>query len=94
MLCGDDFGSQIGPLISPQSFDRLFAGYKREFFDLVHSYAGPPADMREALDLIAAGEVDVGALVTHRLGLDETARGFDLMVRADRSLKVVIEPQR
>jgi uroporphyrinogen decarboxylase len=38
VLCGDDFGSQIGPLISPTSFDRLFSGYKREFFDLVHSY--------------------------------------------------------
>jgi L-iditol 2-dehydrogenase len=66
----------------------------RDCVDLIHSYAGPPADMQEALDLIAAGRVDVGALVTHRLGLEETARGFALMVRADASLKVVIEPQR
>jgi uroporphyrinogen decarboxylase len=34
--CGDDFGSQRGPLISPASFDRLFAAKKKELFDLVH----------------------------------------------------------
>jgi len=38
VLCGDDFGSQRGPLISPGSFDRLFAEKKKELFDLVHSY--------------------------------------------------------
>jgi len=38
VLCGDDFGSQRGLLISPTSFDRLFAPLKKEFFDMVHSY--------------------------------------------------------
>lgn len=38
VLCGDDFGSQRGPLISPQAFDRIFAPRKRELFDLVHSH--------------------------------------------------------
>ncbi len=38
VLCGDDFGTQRGLLISPTSFDRLFAPLKREFFDMVHSY--------------------------------------------------------
>jgi uroporphyrinogen decarboxylase len=38
VLCGDDFGSQRGLLISPASFDRLFAAKKREFFDMVHGY--------------------------------------------------------
>jgi uroporphyrinogen decarboxylase len=36
--CGDDFGSQRGLLISPRSFDRLFAPKKKELFDLVHAY--------------------------------------------------------
>jgi uroporphyrinogen decarboxylase len=36
--CGDDFGSQRGLLISPASFDRLFAAKKKELFDLVHCY--------------------------------------------------------
>jgi uroporphyrinogen decarboxylase len=38
VLCGDDFGSQRGLLISPRSFDRLFAAKKKELFDMVHSY--------------------------------------------------------
>jgi uroporphyrinogen decarboxylase len=38
VLCGDDFGTQRGLLISPRSFDRLFAGKKKELFDLVHSF--------------------------------------------------------
>ena len=38
VLCGDDFGSQRGPLIGPAAFDRLFAPKKKELFDLVHSY--------------------------------------------------------
>jgi uroporphyrinogen decarboxylase len=38
VLCGDDFGSQRGLLISPSSFDRLFAPKKKELFDLVHSF--------------------------------------------------------
>jgi uroporphyrinogen decarboxylase len=38
VLCGDDFGSQRGPLISPRSFDRIFAPLKREFFEMVHSF--------------------------------------------------------
>ncbi len=38
VLCGDDFGTQRGLLISPASFDSLFAEKKRELFDLAHSY--------------------------------------------------------
>ena len=38
VLCGDDFGSQRGLLISPASFDRLFAAKKKELFDLVHAF--------------------------------------------------------
>ena len=62
--------------------------------NIVHSYAGPPADMRAALELIAEGRVDVGAMITHRLGLAETQRGFDLVIEGEDSLKVVVEPQR
>jgi uroporphyrinogen decarboxylase len=36
VLCGDDFGSQRGLMLSPESFNRLFAAKKKEFFDMVH----------------------------------------------------------
>lgn len=38
VLCGDDFGTQRGLLISPDSFESVFAKKKRELFDLVHSH--------------------------------------------------------
>ena len=61
---------------------------------ITHSYAGPPADMRTALDLIATRRVDVSSMVTHRLPLAETGKGFRLVEEAAESLKVIVEPQR
>ena len=61
---------------------------------IAHSYAGPPADMRAALDLIAAGKVDVASMITHRSGLAETSDGFRMVVEGRDSLKVIVEPQR
>jgi L-iditol 2-dehydrogenase len=66
----------------------------RDGVAILSSYAGPPADMRIALDLIAAGRVDVGALVSHRLPLVETPLGFRLTAEAGASLKVIVEPRR
>lgn len=62
--------------------------------NLVHSYAGPPADMQKAIDLISADRVDVEGMITHRLGLAETQRGFELVIEGGESLKVIVEPQR
>ena len=60
---------------------------------LVHSYAGPPADMLAALDLIAAKRVDVAGMVTHRIGLARTQEGFETVVRATDSIKVIVDPR-
>ncbi len=38
LLMGDDFGTQRGLLISPASFDSIFARRKKELCDLTHSY--------------------------------------------------------
>ena len=38
VLCGDDFGSQRGLLISPASFEGLFAARKKDLFDLCHGH--------------------------------------------------------
>jgi uroporphyrinogen decarboxylase len=36
--CGEDLGTQRGPIISQRSFNRLFAPYYREYFALAHRY--------------------------------------------------------
>jgi len=66
----------------------------RRGISLVHSYAGPPADMAEALRLIEDGVIDVASMVTHRLDLDDTEEGFRLMAGAGEALKVIVEPNR
>jgi L-iditol 2-dehydrogenase len=64
----------------------------RDGITIVHSYAGPPADMRVALQAIAERRVDVRSLITHRLPLDRTAEAFRLVADAQDSLKVIVEP--
>lgn len=57
----------------------------------VSSYAGSPADYAAALDLIHFRRVNVKDMVTHRLKLEETGKGFQLVAEAKESLKVIIE---
>ena len=55
------------------------------------SWSAGPRNMRAAYDLIASGAIDPLQLVTHRLGLDETARALDLQRRGE-AIKVVVVP--
>jgi uroporphyrinogen decarboxylase len=36
--CGEDLGTQRGPIISLRSFERMFAPYYRQYFELIHRY--------------------------------------------------------
>ncbi len=75
----------------PVSINDLFF---RNDITLSTSYAGSPADHVIALELIRARRVRVSDMITHRLGLAETAKGFQLVAEASDSIKVIIEPQR
>lgn len=75
----------------PVSINDLFF---RNDITLTTSYAGSPADHVTALELIRARRVRVSKMVTHRLGLAETSKGFQLVAEAGGSIKVIIEPQR
>ena len=66
----------------------------RNEITLTSSYGGSPADYAAALNLIRAGRIRVREMITHRLSLAETGLGFQLVARAQDSLKVIIEPQR
>jgi L-iditol 2-dehydrogenase len=61
---------------------------------LVPSYAGSPADCAEALELIAGGTIPLARMITHRLPLAEIQEGFRLVAEGDRSLKVIVHPDR
>ena len=61
---------------------------------LTTTYAGAPADLATAMDMIASGRVQVGEMISHRLGLAEAGLGFKLTAAAGDSLKVIIQPQK
>jgi len=48
-------------------------------------------DFTTALKLIAKGIVDVKSLISHRLPLEETKKGFDIVSNRE-GLKVIIKP--
>ncbi len=75
----------------PISINDLFF---RNDITLTTSYAGSPADHFRALQLIEAGALNINRLITHRLGLAETGKGFQLVAEAKDSIKVIVEPQR
>ena len=58
------------------------------------SYGASPYDSWLALQLIQSSAIRVKDMITHRLSLEETALGFQIVAKAQDSLKVIIEPQR
>ena len=67
--------------------ERVFSGE----LTITASYSADAGDMRAARDLIASGRVDLGALITHRLALDDTGRALELQ-RSGEALKAVVLP--
>jgi L-iditol 2-dehydrogenase len=64
----------------------------RDEISVVTSYAGSPRDLIESIELIRQRQVRVGDMVTHRLPLAETGRGFQLTASGQDSIKVIIDP--
>ncbi|MCJ7489374.1 MAG: zinc-dependent dehydrogenase [Thermoplasmata archaeon] len=58
------------------------------------TYAGSPEDISETIELLRSGKVKVRDMITHRFGLADAGKGFELVAKAQDSIKVVIEPQR
>ncbi len=59
---------------------------------ITHSYSAGPVDTREALDLLASGELEVEDLITHRFGLDGVGEALRMAKTHDDSLRAVIYP--
>jgi len=59
---------------------------------LTSYYCGPP-DIVEAIRLVETRTIAVEDMITHRLPLWETARGFQLVIDGRESIKVIIKPQ-
>jgi len=70
-------------------FNELFW---RNEITLTSSYAANYTEHCAAMELIRQKKVPVREMITHRLPLNETLRGFQLVEEAGESLKVIIQP--
>lgn len=61
---------------------------------LTTTYAAVRKDLEEAIELIKKKKVSVKDMVTHRVSLAEIQKGFELVSKAEDSMKVIIEPQK
>jgi L-iditol 2-dehydrogenase len=66
----------------------------RNSVTLLPSYGAAPYDIQVAIDLIANKRIPVAQMITHKLPLSETAKGFKLVAEAKDSIKVIVEPQK
>ncbi|GAB4406823.1 MAG: zinc-dependent dehydrogenase [Thermodesulfovibrionales bacterium] len=64
----------------------------RDEITATSSYGSGPQDLKEAMELIENGTVNVRKMITHRIPLSDIERGFKLVSEAKESLKVVIVP--
>ncbi|HEU4369920.1 MAG TPA: alcohol dehydrogenase catalytic domain-containing protein [Methylomirabilota bacterium] len=64
--------------------------YHREL-TVSSTYSSSPATLARAFWLLAAGKVEVGRLITHRVPLERLAEGVELMRRRE-ALKVYVTP--
>ncbi len=61
---------------------------------LLPSYGGSPADIAVAIELLAAGRLNLDGMITHRLPLERAADGFRMAAEASQSIKVILKPHR
>ncbi len=64
----------------------------RNGITMLPSYANSPHDAELAIAMLRSGAVNCRAMITHRLPLAETQRGFELTASAGDSMKIIIEP--
>jgi L-iditol 2-dehydrogenase len=65
----------------------------RDEVTVTFSYGAAPEDLKEALELIKSGRVNVGKMITHKIPLSDIMKGFKLVSEAENSLKVVVVPK-
>jgi L-iditol 2-dehydrogenase len=65
--------------------------WTKEIRVLTSYYCGPD-DIIAAMEMLDSSSLIVDDLITHRLPLEETAKGFQLVLEGRESIKVIIKP--
>jgi L-iditol 2-dehydrogenase len=84
----------FAPLEPGLNFVFPFFDFWNDGITLLSTYGGSPFDITNAIDIIRSHRLPLSEMITHRLPLSETGVGFELVVEAKESIKVIIEPHR
>lgn len=66
----------------------------RQSIKILHSYGNAPSDAISAIELMRKKNLPLVNLITHRLSLEETGLGFQLVAKAEDCIKVIVEPHK
>ena len=82
----------VGVCMQADQQKPMLASYK----ELTTQYvlASTPDEFAQSLTLISSGKIDIGAMITGKVGLDEVATAFDELASPNRHAKIVVEPWR
>ena len=84
----------FAPLEPGLNFVFPFFDFWNDGITLLSTYGGSPFDITNAIELMRAQRLPLREMITHRLSLEETGLGFQLVSEAKDSIKVIIEPHR
>jgi L-iditol 2-dehydrogenase len=84
----------FAPLEPGLNFVFPFFDFWNDGITLLSTYGGSPFDITIAIEMIRAHRLPLREMITHRLSLEETGLGFQLVAEAKDSIKVIIEPHR
>jgi L-iditol 2-dehydrogenase len=71
-----------------------FFDFWNDGITLIPTYGGAPLDIVQAIELIRTHRLPLQEMISYRLPLAETGLGFKLVMEAQESIKVIIEPHR
>jgi threonine dehydrogenase-like Zn-dependent dehydrogenase len=82
----------VGVCMETDQQKPMFAIFKE--LSLQYVLGCTPDEFAQSLALIASGKIDVGAMITGKVGLEEVAGAFDELATPNRHTKIVVEPWR
>jgi L-iditol 2-dehydrogenase len=84
----------FAPIEPGAHFSFPFFDFWNDGITLLPTYGGSPLDISAAIEVIQSQRLPLRQMITHRLSLEETSLGFQLVAEAKESIKVIIEPHQ
>ncbi len=90
--CIDKKGRILFFAIPNKDIEIPTVNFWRNEITITSSYGAAPDDLKEALELIKDNKINVKDMITHKVGLEDIQKGFNLVAEARNSLKVIVNP--